>query len=250
MKNKLQYLLAMAAAFSVTVFIVSCEKDAVTKQTPDITPVASASFTEEFDKVGDLSAKGWVIKNNSTTTGGSAWRQGRYETSTKFPVDFIGFPAYSASNAPTDFVSCDVSAIGLTGDISAWLISPKMTIKNGDVISFYTRALDDANFLLLLSDRMQVRANFSGDGSVDIGTTAASVGKFTNLLLDINPGELENYPSGYPEAWQKYTITVSGLTTPVSNARFAFRYMRKEGGLNDAVSAGLVGIDQLSFQSK
>lgn len=249
MQNKFQLFAGFTLFVGLAVVIMACEKDVVAEQKTETPPFTSASFTEEFNNVGELSSKGWVIKNNSNSAGGSAWRQGRYETSTKFPVDFIGFPAYSASNAPTDFVSCDVSATSLTGDISAWLVSPQMTIKNGDIISFYTRALDDAAFFFLLADRMQVRANFSGDGSADVGTTATSVGKFTNLLLDINPAELENDPSGYPETWKKYTITISGLSTPNNNARFAFRYVRKAGGINDAVSAGLVGIDQLSFQS-
>lgn len=250
MKNKFTLSLAAIGFIGLGVFLAACEKDYAAPAAAPVTSTASASFVEEFNKVGELAAKGWIIKNNSNPAGGTAWRQGRYETSTKFPVDYIGFPAFSADHSPTDFVSCDVSATGLEGDISAWLISPPMTIKTGDVISFYSRSLDDANFVFAVADRVQVRANFSGDGSSDVGTSATAVGKFTSLLLDINRDEIENFFGGYPETWTKSTITVSGLSAPVTNARFAFRYLRRAGGLYDGVSAGLVGVDQLSFQSK
>lgn len=256
MRNKFTLLLAAAGFIGLGVFFAACEKDYAAPASAPAAPAASASFVEEFNNVGDLAAKGWAIKNNSNPVGGTAWRQGRYETSTKYPVDFIGFPAYSAKNSPTDFISCDVSAVGLSGNINAWLISPQMTIKNGDVISFYTRAVDDGAYFFCLTDRLQLRANFT-DGTTNVGSGDTTVGSFKTILLNINPNALFNDPAcnatgagaGYPRVWTKYTATVSGLSAPVQNARLAFRYHGLAAGVNDANSAGVVGIDQLTFQS-
>ena len=245
------------------IIAVSCNKEEAPSSrvvTPVFPPEKNPSFVEEFDTVGNLSAKGWIFKNNSYPVGTTGWRQGRYEAAaTKFPVPFIGFPAYSANQTPNDFVSCDGSCVNDIGDISAWLISPQMKIKTGDVISFYARSMDDASFVFYAKDRMQVRANYT-DGSADVGGSATSVGKFTTLLLDINPNYLTNDPAGntppapgFPEAWTKYTITISGRNkAPVANARFAFRYLGTDAGAssNATNTSSVVGVDQLTFSSQ
>lgn len=267
MRNKFTYLAAAGMIMSVTILLASCEKDYVAT-TPTPTPVANtASFVEEFDNVGNLSAKGWVFRNNSNPIGQTGWRQGRYESAAqqqyKFlgPVPYLGFPAYSANKTPNDFISCDATAVNDavtgSGEISAWLISPEKPIKNGDQIIFYTRAVDDALYGWYSKDRVQVRANFS-DGTTEVGSTPTSLGKFTNLLLDINPNYIYNDPSGntggvmgYPRTWTKYTITISGLTAPVEKARFAFRYLGTDAGVFGGSAAdnypSVVGIDSLAF---
>lgn len=270
MKNKLYYLVIIASCFLVATLITSCEKDAVAKKATIDTPAASASFVETFDNVGGLTAKGWVFKNNSRPIGQTGWRQGRYESAAtaqyKFlaPVPFIGFPAYQATATPNDFVSCDASCVNETlsptggGEISSWLISPQVPIKNGDKITFYTRAVDDSNYPVYTKDRMQVRANFT-DGSADVGNAATTTGNFSTVLLDINPNYVYNDPAGsgvttgYPRDWKKYTITISGITGSggVSSARFAFRYLGTDAGIFGG-SAGtnyptVVGVDNLEF---
>ena len=248
--NKILLFISLLLLVSIG-FIVSCTKDKlITVNTPSpVPPAVNPSFTEEFNNAGDLTAKGWVFKNNSQPVGSTGWRQGRYEpAASKFPVPYIGFPAYSSSTTPNDFISCDGSCVNDIGNISAWLISPKLSIKNGDQISFYTRALDDALFIFYTKDRVQVLANFT-DSSADVGETASSVGNFTTLLLDINSAYAENSISGYPETWTQYTITISGLSSPVTNARFAFRYFGTDAGAssNAANTSSVVGIDQLVF---
>jgi hypothetical protein len=269
MKHKFQFASGIMAFIGLAVIISACEKDVVANQQPSPTPVAtSASFVEEFNNVGDLSAKGWVMKNNSQPIGQTGWRQGRYESASqqqyKFlgPVPFLGFPAYSASTSPNDFVSCDATvvndAVTGSGEISAWLISPELPIKNGDKIIFLTRAVDDALYGWYSKDRMQVRANFSNDGSADVGNTPTSTGRFTNVLADINPKYIFNDPSGntpaevgYPRNWTRVTLTVSGLTAPVQKARFAFRYLGTDAGVFGGTSGdnypSVVGIDSLAF---
>ena len=270
MNYKFKILPAALAIACVSLSIVSCEKDYVAPvQTPEATP-ASASFVEQFNNVGDLSTKGWVFKNNSNPVGQAGWRQGRYESASvmqyKFlaPEPFIGFQAYNSTNTPNDFVSCDAScvndAIGVAGrgDISAWLISPSVPMKNGDKIIFYTRAINDNNYPAYAKDRMQVRANYF-KGSTDVGTSATSVGGFDSLLVDINPGYIRNDPAGnagnvpgYPRAWKRYTLTVANLPAAgVPNARFAFRYMAADagifGGTTGANYPSVVGVDSLAF---
>lgn len=249
MKNKLHYLIGAAAFACTSFFLISCEKEYVAPAASLATPApASASFVEQFNNVGDLSGKGWVFKNNSSPIGQSGWRQGRYESapSAKFPGPFIGFPAYDASTSPNDFVSCDASAVNYVGEISAWLISPALPMKNGDQIVFYTRAVDDRTFPVYVKDRMQVRANFTSN-STDVGSGSTSVGSFGTVLLDINPTYANNDPAGYPLDWRRYTVTVAGLSAPVANGRFAFRYMGTNAGVNGPNYAGVVGVDSLAF---
>lgn len=264
MKNKLHYLVAATAFAGTTLLFASCEKDYVAP-VETVTPVTpSISFVEEFNNVGDLSAKGWVFKNNSNPIGQAGWRQGRYEAASVVqynflaPVPFIGFPAYSANTTPNDFVSCDVTSVNSQGDISAWLISPVLPMSNGDRIIFYTRATDDTEYPIYARDRMQVRANII-DGAANVGKTSSDIGNFSKILLDINPAYIFNDPSapsnggipGYPRAWRKYTITVTGLAAPVSNARFAFRYLANDAGLQGGSGGAnyptVVGVDSLAF---
>jgi hypothetical protein len=257
--------------FAVCTLIYSCKKDMAPENrviTPVFPPAQNASFVEEFDTVANLTAKGWVFKNNSNPIGVAGWRQGRYESAStaqyKFlaPVPFVGFPAFSASASPNDFVSCDASAVNDaatgTGDISAWLISPSLPLTNGDRIIFWTRAVLDTDYPVYTRDRMQVRANYT-DGSANVGGSAASVGSFTNLLLDINPTYIYNDPTGntpaapgYPQAWRKYTITVAGVPGgATTNGRFAFRYFATNAGLFGGTSGDryptVVGVDSLAY---
>src|ERR1700694_3282961 len=205
MTKHIQYVMAAIAFTGLSVSIFSCAKDPVAQQAQPVPQVKTASFVEQFDNVGDLTGKGRVFVNNSNPVGQSGWRQGRYESASQMqykfvaPVPYLGFPAYNASKSPNDFVSCDASCVNdaLTGsgNISAWLISPSLPIKNGDSIVFYTRAVDDANYGAYCHDRMQVRANFT-DGTADVGGSATSTGSFSNLLVDINPSYLRNDPAG------------------------------------------------------
>ena len=217
----------LIAMIAVSLYLTSCQKDgSTTNGAPTPEPPASFSFTEDFNDVSGLAAKGWKFINNSAPVGQTGWRQGRYEAvgspSQKFPDGYIGFQAYNSTVSPNDFISCDVSCVNFTGNISAWLITPPMTIKNGDVLSFYTRTPDDANYPVSTVDRLQVLANVT-DGSASVGTTATSVGNFTKSLLDINPAYIPNANGGYPQSWSQQSITISGLSGTVKNARIAFR---------------------------
>ncbi len=267
MKNsKILFPISFTFCLSI-IFIASCTKDKLqinNSPPPDSTAIQNSSFVEEFDTVGNLTSKGWAFRNNTNPVGSTGWRQGRYEEANQVKFTsvgpYLGFPAYSAHNTPNDFVSCDISCLGDVsgngGNISAWLISPSLEMKNGDTISFYSRATDDALYYDPATDRMQVWANFT-DGTADVGTTDASTGSFTTLLLDINPNRVYNYQGGFPSKWTKYTIEISGIpgSGSVTNGRFAFRYYNVDAGLQGGSGSNgnyynptVVGIDQLSFR--
>ena len=107
-----------------------------------------------------------------------------------------------------------------------------MTIGPGAGITFWTRTVD----VPVYPDRLQVRMSTNG-ASANVGTTAAAVGDFTTLLLDINP----TYSiTGYPNGWTQYTVLATGITVPV-RGRFAFRYFVENGGPGGA-NSDFIGI--------
>jgi len=231
--------LASISVLSAMVLLMSaCEKD-FKNQTPAPRPTPPViSFVEEFDTVANLTAKGWVIQNNSWPVGPISWRQGMYELGGKLGSDVVGFPAYSSNLTPNDFVSVDMNATSGAGTTSAWLIGPARPMKNGDKLIFYTRTHGD------YIDRMQVRLNLK-NGSTNVGTGTESVGDFTTLLVDINSGMTL---AGYPINWTKYTFTLSGITGTVSG-RFAFRYYVPNSGPSGS-NADMVGVDSVAFVSQ
>ncbi len=228
-------LFSGAFALAMATLIYGCEKDYV-----PATPVVSKSMREDFDTVTKLYQKGWAFANNSRPQGAATWQQGVYESG-KFGPD--GFPAYSYKSSGDEYIFAGYASGNEIATLSSWMISPELDMKNGDVISFYTRTYAGSTF----ADRMQVRLNPT-DNSTDVGITEASVGKFTTLLLDINPTLSTSATTGYPQTWRKYELTVSGLPAPVKR-RVAFRYFVSNGGPNGA-NSNAIGIDQFEFISK
>jgi hypothetical protein len=265
--KKYYNLSAAVLSLVVVIFIaLSCEKDvkqAAPVIPPTPSPVPTGSFVEEFDHVSDLSSKGWVFVNNSDPIGESGWRQGRYESinlankKLTAGVVAVGFPAYSAHNSPNDFVSCDITAcanVTGTGSYSAWLISPPLPMSNGDKIIFYTIAnnfaIDPTNGYST-TDRVQLRLNFN-DGSANVGSDTASIGKFNTLLYDSNPYYINNNAGGHPIVWKKISKTITGVPGgSIPNGRFAFRYYAHDAGLyggsTGANFPSVLGIDSLAF---
>ncbi len=165
------------------------------------------NLTESFDTVVPT---GWVANNQSAPIGTSGWFQGN---------DTV-FPAHSG--AATSYAGANFNNTAGTGTISNWLISPLLTIDNGDTWSFWTRKVtpNPTDF----PDRMQVR--ISTTGTCAPGTGSTSTGDFSTLLLDINPTLVAG---GYPTAWTNFSGTISGLPSSVTGC-FAFRYFVSNGG--------------------
>ncbi len=232
----------------------ACKEDV-----PVVTP-KNWSFVEEFDTISTALAKGWIVTNNSKPIGSSNWRQASpfagvdstiaggsgYGAKIKITLDTLAgfnntnFTAQSLSGGGGDFVVAYYNCGADSSDISAWLISPAVQVKNGDKIVFYLRS--GAKAPALKADRLQVR--LSKNESAYCGRGQFEVGDFTTMLQDINA----TYSlTGMPTNWTKYTINVTGVAAP-SIRRFAFRYFVEQGGLNGIRSMGL-GIDSVAFVS-
>ncbi|HOY39275.1 MAG: T9SS type A sorting domain-containing protein [Bacteroidales bacterium] len=184
------------------------------------------AFTEGFNDITTLTGSGWFMQNNSVPLGSTNWFQGNSDV-------------FSAqSGAATAYIGTNFNNTTGANTISNWLVTPSVTISNGDVLSFYTRTTDDNTY----PDRLQVRMSTNG-ASTNVGTGSAAVGDFTTLLLDINPTLVT---SVYPYlSWGFYSITITGLSAPVSG-RFAFRYFVTNGGPS-GTNSDYIGIDEVIY---
>ncbi|MCB0461178.1 MAG: choice-of-anchor J domain-containing protein [Flavobacteriaceae bacterium] len=188
-------------------------------------------ISESFDDITTLSGDGWSQINVSTVLpGGTDWYQGNDAV---FPSNSGATTAYIAAN------------FNNTGDgagletISNWLITPVVTVQNGDAITFYTRTTTASTF----PDRLQVRLSDTGASSTD-PTTDTDVGSYTNLLLDINPTLVTGV---FPDVWTQQVINVSGLSG-ATDVRIAFRYFVTDGGPTGA-NSDYIGIDDVVVTS-
>jgi hypothetical protein len=244
--------LGVFACLSV-VLLSSCKNDSELAVAPAVT---DQSFSEEFDTVSASFNRGWQIINASNPAGPGIWQQGG---------DLIPwFTPYSNNGSNAGFIGAGyLSTSGGATLINNWLVSPELTIQNGDSISFYTRAYlieasatDSTDY----ANRMQVLLSTSGSSTV-IGqqgpvfgaTIRQAYGDFSTVLVDINPTLLEahtdpalNDLAAYPTRWTRFVAVVSSLNKPM-RGRFAFRYLIDGGGSAGAGSG--VAIDKVEYKS-
>ena len=233
----------LATTILASLQVVSCKKDSTPPPTPPV--VTNQSFTQGFESMDSLMNQGWILRNLSDTLpynpddGSGGPGQGwsiQSETSngeTPFEGDGLLYDSYLAA---TDF----------SGNISDWLISPKLFLQNGDKISFYTVSHGSIGYGAggSYGDRLQLRLN-TFNTSDSIGTTSSDVGHFTTPLIDVNPLYKTTAPGDYPSTRTKYEATITGLTQPDSG-RFAIRYfVEVSGGSN----GDEVAIDKVEFKS-
>jgi hypothetical protein len=137
---------------------------------------------------------------------------------------------------------CTSSTAATGATISNWLISPIVNVKNGDIVSFYTRigkntTANNASF----ADNLELRMNTDPAFGPDPSTGSTDLGGYTDLLLAVNPNlDLTSYPS----VWTKYSYTVAGIPT-LSDVKFAFRYYVTDGGPSGN-NSDIIGIDTFS----
>ncbi len=185
-------------------------------------------LSEEFEDITTLESDGWTRTNQSEPFGSNEWFQGLVDTA---------FPAYSGEG----YIAVNFHSASGSGIISNWLISPVVTLNNGDVISFYTRNPDETEF----ADNLELRLSTNGSDSAD-PSGPTDVGDYTILAVTVN----EIFPdvSGYPSVWTEYTYEISGLSG-ATDCRVAFRYTIPENGGPNGDYGSYIGIDKFVISS-
>ena len=178
--------------------------------------LAQASFVESFDTLtatsgtgpDNLVAAGWVFRNQSEPVGETDWYDGWL------------FSPYAGSG----YLAVDESSTGFFGgDISTWAILPPIPGQlAGDLLSFQIQGS------VVPVDRFEVR--YSPSGGTSTGTSAADVGDFTDLLLDV---PLQN------GGWSPVSVALPGP------GAIALRYVA-DNTCNFTCGASSLGIDELS----
>ena len=190
--------------------------------------VISTSFVEEFQDVPALYTKGW-ISETLIPSYGIDWVQGVPPTSDK-SGNIYGFPAYSYYAGKDEYI---LAGDNTDSSFSSWLITPIMSVRNGDKISFYAYGDDDR--------RCRLQVLMSQSEPFSIGDTLNSTGNFS-VLLNIPAQDAGSFPA----VWTKYDYTFSGISGNMKT-RIAFRHYT--GGQSYAGGqVGGIGIDQFKFE--
>lgn len=186
---------------------------------------ARAAYVEGFDNVAAITDNSnplkWAWINNSNNAQPSSiggWNQGNTSGS-----------GFNAQAGPADsFATADFN--GGSPTISNWFITPTFNFVAGDTFSFWTRTVTGSGY----ADRLDIYASTSGT-SINVGTTASSIGDFNSGLLSINPLLILG---AYPETWTQYTLNITSTYT----GRIGFRYY-----IPDTSTAGnYIAIDSVS----
>lgn len=282
MRKKILRNLVAFTGMAVVLF-QSCKDDS--KLTAPIDPT-DQSFTESFDNFSEASTKGWVAINKSTPMGaiwydvaetpdfGSPnyvvkyfpnWEQAQLTLdSAQFPnAPFPGrywnnafFSQRGANGYAATSVAC-AEVVNFRGTsvpftCNSWLVSPELTIKNGDKITFYTFSRGVSSLQLFVNPKGTLNV---GDGNGN------NTGDFSIKLVDL-PNFATNPHATYPTEWTKFEGEVKGLVKPVQG-RFGFRYFLQnqsplrfsQNDPNDIdtfytqIHRTVVGVDEVSFKS-
>ncbi|TCZ71363.1 choice-of-anchor J domain-containing protein [Flaviaesturariibacter aridisoli] len=247
--------MGLYACLSV-VLLASCKNDSDIAAMP---AVPDQSFTEEFDTLSAALHRGWMVYNGSSPVGSAVWQDGG---------DLLPwFQPYSNNGSNAGFVGAGyLSTSGGSTIIANWLISPPVTLQNGDSITFYTRSyVDDISTGGLVDstdwgNHMELLASTKGANAQP--GAGNSFGDFNKVLVDINPyfydashtvTYYDNHtdpslynPLAYPIRWTRFVGVVRDLDKPTTG-RFAFRYHLIGGG-NAGYGSG-VAVDKVEYKS-
>jgi hypothetical protein len=210
----------------------------------------------------DMTTAGWTRNNQSTLASTTAlWSVASYTATTatataQNPFNAAPVAVGAASPIPVgqaggnnSFALVNFNSTTSTATsgatISNWLVSPIITVNNGDIVTFYTRigkntTANNASY----ADRLQLRMSTNGSFTTEPSTGPTDVADYSTLLVDVNP--LQNLTS-YPSTWTQYSYTVTGLTG-ATDCKFAFRYFVTNGGANGS-NSDIIGIDTFSVDA-
>ncbi|WBX97460.1 T9SS-dependent choice-of-anchor J family protein [Chryseobacterium gambrini] len=192
----------------------------------------------------DTAFTNWTTSNQSSPVTTSVWTKATYTTPLTNPL----FGSGNTTTVPVgqaggnnSFALVNYTSTSGAGTISNWLFTNAIDVKDGDIVSFYSRKGTDGT--IDYPDRLELRYALAA-GAVLPTTGASAVGSFTNLGVSVNP----NLASGfvYPKTWTKYSFTVTGVGANPVPVRFAFRYYVTDGGPSGS-NSDLIGIDTFSI---
>jgi hypothetical protein len=190
-------------------------------------------FTNGFDVADSvLFSSGWMQSNQSNPLGSSIWSVPDAANSS--------FAFGGNTGGITSYITCDINSTLGAGVISNWLFTPTVSIKNGDVISFYAKkgGLGTGS---IYADNLELRISLSGDGATFPSSGETDLGDFTTLAVEINPTFNQ---TSFPFVWTQYSYTVTGLTSETA-CKFGFRYYVIDGG-PDGSRSDIIGVDDFS----
>lgn len=184
-------------------------------------------FTENFDVFPAGPGGTWTQTNQSSPVGASTWAQGGGNA---FATAYNG--------AATSFTLCNFNSTTGAGTISNWLITPVISLKDGDIVSFWSRT---GGTVQQFPDRLEMRVSTNGAFTANPSTGSADLGDFTTLAFSVNPNLTV---TGYPITWTQYSYTVTGLPTE-TDCKIGFRYFVTNGG-PDGANSNIIGVDAFS----
>ena len=155
-----------------------------------------------------------------------------------FPIG-TDFFRWTNDYGGTTTSSYNAASGSLGSQVSNWLISPVIELKNNDVIGFWVLGANQNTY----ADRMEVRLSTNGENSIlPQLNDSQDVGDFQTVLLDLNPNETTNT---FPTQWTWTTVNISNLTTSPVSSRIAFRHRISDAYIN----GNLIWVDQITHFS-
>lgn len=199
---------------------------------------ASANFVETFDDLTDgfgtsniapLLGRGWVVDNESAPAGITSWYAGQtnYIAQDQDPTTNLVNPGTNVG-----YIAANYEANGSEGTIYDRLITPTLSLHNGDTLQFETIS-DGTSF----PDRLLVGLSTNSD--------SIAIQSFSSVLV-INPNIDQG---GYPTKWTDYSITLSGLSSAGATGRFEFVSSVNDGGVLGSQSS-YIGLDNVTVTPK
>lgn len=187
----------------------------------------------------------WVLTNQSASANAtSLWSKATYTTASTATNSIfgsgVGAIPVGQAGGNNSFALVNYTSTTGSGTISNWLISPVVNVKDGDVVSFYSRKGTDGT--TDYPDRLELRYSTAAT-TVIPSAGSADVGSFTTVGATVNPSLVAGFV--YPKAWTLYSFTVSGVGSTAIPVKFGFRYFVTNGGTTGA-NSDIIGIDTFS----